>query len=113
MGYSFELIDHIGEIKTAKQRQIEYALEIIGLRAERYAKMKCPVDTGRLRNSISHTIGPDGKSEYIGTNVSYAPYQEMGFRRGGKHVPGKHFLRDAATTHSDEYKEIVERILKS
>lgn len=53
-------------------KRIEQALIAIGLTAETYAKRDCPVDTGRLRNSISHTNDED--SAYIGSNVEYAAY---------------------------------------
>ena len=52
------------------------ALEIIGGKAESYAKGLVPVDTGRLRNSITHTT--EGATEVIGSNVSYAPFVELG-----------------------------------
>lgn len=64
------------------------------------------VDTGRLRNSISHTV--DGEAAYIGTNVEYAPYVELGAR--GRQ--GVHMLQRAATEHADEYKQIMEDALK-
>ena len=48
------------------------ALTAIGATAETYAKQETPVDTGRLRNSISHTV--DGEAAYIGSNVEYAAF---------------------------------------
>lgn len=45
---------------------------------ETSAKMKCPVDSGQLRNSITHEVRIDGKVGYVGTNVEYAPYIEFG-----------------------------------
>ena len=65
------------------------------------------VDTGRLRNSISHTV--DGEAAYIGTNVEYAPYVELGAR--GR--DGKHMLQRAATEHTDEYKQLMEDSMKN
>ena len=65
------------------------------------------VDTGRLRNSISHTV--DGEAAYIGTNVEYAPCVELGAR--GR--PGVHMLKRAATEHTDEYKRIMEDSMKN
>ena len=65
------------------------------------------VDTGRLRNSISHTV--DGEAAYIGTNVEYAPYVELG-ARGRK---GVHMLQRAATEHADEYKRLMEYSMKN
>lgn len=58
-------------IEQAAFSQIETALEKVGLMAERNAKIACPVDTGRLRGSITHTH--DKNTAYVGTNVEYAP----------------------------------------
>ena len=68
-----EIIDNTSKFKDAKDDGIERALEAVGLQAEGYAKAKCPVDTGNLRNSITHQ--QEGKdTEVIGTNVDYAAY---------------------------------------
>lgn len=48
-------------------------LEACGMTAETYAKQGCPVDTGRLRNSIAHAVVEGEKAAYIGSNVQYAP----------------------------------------
>lgn len=67
-----DIIDNSKEFLKALPEQIEAALTAIGLTAESYAKKDCPVDTGRLRNSISHAVDMSDKSAYIGTNVEYA-----------------------------------------
>lgn len=100
-----DLKSNIPLFKDALPEQIARALEAIGLTAEGYAKAECPVDTGRLRNSISHAI--DDNAAYIGTNVEYAPYIELGTSR----MKSRPYLRPAATEHSDEYKEIVKAAL--
>lgn len=101
------LTDNSSLFINAKDEAIERVLEMIGLKAEGYAKLLCPVDTGRLRNSITHTQG--GKeTEIIGTNVEYAPYVEMGTRR----TKAQPFIRPAAENHADEYRAIVENELK-
>lgn len=51
--------DNSQQFKDAKDEAILRALEAIGITAEGYAKMKCPVDTGLLRNSITHAVGGD------------------------------------------------------
>ena len=99
------------------------ALEIIGGKAESYAKKLCPVKTGNLRNSITHQT-KDENTEVIGTNVKYAPYVELGHhqtpgryvpaikkRLKRSYVPGKRFMRPAAEDHAEEYKEILARVL--
>jgi HK97 gp10 family phage protein len=45
------------------------------------AKRRVPVDTGRLRNSITHEQSEDGMKGRVGTNVEYGPYVEHGTRR--------------------------------
>ena len=107
MDYKFT--DNSQEVLNAKDLAIEKALEMIGIKAEGYAKKDCPVDTGRLRNSISHAQEKD--TAYIGTNVEYA--ESVEYSDNVKHTTGKaHFLRDSATNHSDEYRKIVEQVLK-
>ena len=64
--------DNTEEVVAAIDSVIARALEKVGLLTEGYAKLKCPVDTGNLRNSITHLV--DGHDVYIGTNVEYAPY---------------------------------------
>lgn len=107
--------NNVNEILSAMNAQAIAALESIGQEAEGFAKEDCPVDTGRLRNSISHDVNADEKEVYIGTNVEYAPYVE--YNEKARHDPpefggGKaHFLRDAAANHGDYYKSILEAAL--
>lgn len=86
---------------------IPRGLEAIGLAAEGHAKKETPVDTGRLRNSISHAT--DKEAAYIGTNVEYAPYIELGVQ--GRQ--GVHMLQRAATEHTTEYKKLMEESIKN
>lgn len=109
-----EVVSRADEVLAALRQQVALGLESIGQEAEGYAKDECPVDTGRLRNSISHEVQED--DVYIGTNVEYAPYVEYRdkARDKARHTTGKaHFLRDAATTHTDHYKAIMEAALKA
>lgn len=99
---------HIPEIKDAARNAVERALEAVGLQAEGYAKMLCPVDTGNLRNSITHTTEPSDRSAYIGTNVEYAPYVEYGTSR----TKAQPFLRPAAEDHAEEYMAIFQQYLQ-
>lgn len=50
------------------------------VRVDRAAKQQCPVDTGRLRSSITHELQVDGQGVFgvVGTNVDYAPHVEFG-----------------------------------
>jgi phage gpG-like protein len=99
--------DNTDEVLSALEKAKKRGLEAIGLVAEGHAKKyETAVDTGRLRNSISHAT--DDEAAYIGTNVEYAPYIELGAR--GKQ--GLHFLQRAATEHTDEYKKLFEGSMK-
>ena len=104
MSYTYK--DNTDEVLAALKKAKKRGLEAIGLTAEGYAKKDTPVDTGRLRNSISHAT--DDEAAYIGTNVEYAPYVELG-ARGRK---GVHMLQRAASEHADEYKQIMEDAMK-
>lgn len=101
------LTDNTKLIKNATDQQIKAALEAIGLKVEGYAKLLCPVDTGRLRNSITHVVKADEKAVYVGTNVEYAAAVECGTRR----QRAKPYLKPAATEHIAEYKDITEYYL--
>lgn len=83
------------------------ALEKIGLLAEGYAQMKCPVDTGNLRASITHEVDAAEKAVYIGTNVEYAPYVELGTSR----QKAQPYLRPAATEHGSQYRQVLKDTL--
>ena len=64
--------DNSEQVLSAMEKAIKNGLEAIGLTAEWHAKKITPVDTGRLRNSISHET--DKEAVYIGTNVEYAAF---------------------------------------
>lgn len=105
MSYTYK--DNTDEVLSALERAKKRGLEAIGLTAEGHAKNETPVDTGRLRNSINHAT--DDEASYIGTNVEYAPYVELG-ARGRK---GVHMLQRAASEHTDEYKQLMEDSMKN
>ena len=124
--------DNSGAILSAFHSAVEKALEECGLVAEGYAKKLAPVDTGNLRNSISHKVDPEEPAVYIGTNSSYAAYQEFGtgiYTEGGRDTPwvyqdekgnwhwtrgnkAQPFLKPAVADHARQYRQIIEQELK-
>ncbi len=128
-----EFIDNSDEVKSEMRSALLRGLEKCGFVAEKYAKKRCPVDTGNLRNSISHAVvDGDSTAAYIGTNEEYAPYVELGTGRyypGGRPTPWAYqdaegewhwtrgnkaqpFLKPAAADHAKQYRDIIESELK-
>lgn len=95
------MADNTASVKGGLSSAFARALERIGLQAEGYAKDLCPVDTGNLRNSITHTS--DSKAAYIGTNVEYGKYVELGTVK----MAAQPFLKPAAADHAGTYANIV------
>lgn len=95
--------NNIEQVEKALLRAYKMGLEEIEIVAEGYAKTTCPVDTGRLRNSVTHLL--NSCDCFIGTNIKYAPYVEEGTSR----MKGKHFLRKAAR---DTCRAILEKHLR-
>ena len=100
--------DNTDEFRDGLDAALTRALEKVGLVAEGYAKRLCPVDTGRLRNSITHVIDGGEMAAYVGTNVEYGPYVELGTAR----QKAQPFLRPAAQDHVGEYRRIIEGELR-
>lgn len=111
MSESVTVKDNTEEFEEALQNSIERGLEAIGASAETHAKTNVRdfprVDTGRLMNSISHAT--TNKAAYIGTNVEYALYVEEGTRK----MAAAHYLRNAATQNTAEYKQLLEDSLRN
>lgn len=127
-----EITDNSDEILSRMDSAIEVALEKVGLAAEGYAKRLCPVDTGRLRSSITHATAtypgvgvyeddagnvfddatadgtPEKNTVYIGTNVEYAPYVELGTAR----TNAQPYLKPAVVDHAAQYKKIFKDSMK-
>jgi HK97 gp10 family phage protein len=66
------------------------------------AKRFAPVDTGNLRASIDSEVRIEGVQEgdlagFVGTNVEYAPFQELGTAR----MEANPFLRPAVEKNKD------------
>jgi len=74
-------------------RSVKDLLNTAALSLEREAKSLSPVDTGRLRSSITHSISGDPIPLWakVGTNVEYAEYVEYGTSKWS----GKAFMRPA------------------
>lgn len=127
-----EITDNSSFAKDEMQAAAIRALEKCGLVAEGYAKLLCPVDTGNLRNSITHQVDAGEPAVYIGTNSEYAAYVELGtgkYYPGGRQTPwvyqdvkgqwhlthgqrAKPYLKPAVADHAQQYRGIIWQELK-
>lgn len=127
--------DNKEEVLAGLTDAVEKSLTMIGIKAEKYAKARCPVGTsestgqkgyrgGTLRNSITFVV--EGDKLYVGSNVKYAPYVELGtgpnfepppewetFESskgsgvGHSYVHARPYLRPAIEDHLETYKNII------
>ena len=75
---------HFNLVRTELETRILTALEACGLQAERYAKLKCPVDTGRLRNSITHTVSGSQAKTHTYTISYMSKYDKASYDSRGR-----------------------------
>lgn len=87
------------------------ALEAVGIDLQKIASDNAPYDTGRLSGSISHVVSSDEKAVYIGTNVEYAPYQELGTSRMSAANDGRGYLRPAVNDNKQRIQDIFRAAL--
>lgn len=106
--------NNIDPVMQKTNDSINRALEMIGIQAEKFAKALCPVGTpestgiagyigGTLRNSIAHQVVMQETAVYVGTNVKYAPYVELGTSKMAK----RPYLKPAIEDHIEHYKQII------
>ena len=132
---NIEITDNSKEVSAAIEAAILRGLEKIGLVAEGYAKKLCPVDTGNLRNSITHVVDEQELAAIIGTDSEYGAYVELGtgiYAEGGGGRPtpwvyqdakgnwhytrgnkAKPYLKPALADHAQQYRDILVNELKN
>lgn len=109
---NFTFIDHTDQVKAALEKakeQILTAWSIHGASncANELENAPRRVDTGRLKTSINGRV--QGNSAVISTAVEYAIYVHEGTR----YMTPNRFLRNGLVEHVDEYRELMEHIVKS
>lgn len=75
-----EFADFASKLSDSVQKSVEQEMLKGGYEIERLAKSNAPVDTGRLKGSITTNKSGKGSSYQvsIGTDVEYAPHVEFG-----------------------------------
>ena len=129
-----EVTDNTDEVLAAMKEAAIRGLEECGLVAEGHAKRLCPVDTGNLRNSITHTVDQSEPAAIIGTNNDYAAYVELGTGQyaeggGGRPTPwvyqdtngnwhfthgqrAQPYIKPAVADHARQYRQILGNALE-
>lgn len=113
MAITVKLANDISDLAIkASAEAIENALSQCGIEAERYAKeyltLKKAVDTGRLRNSVTHAV--KDKTMYVGTNVEYAPYIEFGTSNPKRSA--REYIKPSIADHITQYQAIIKSELE-
>ena len=121
------------------EKAMKEAATMIGGTVAGHATEQAPTDTGFLHNSITYALGgetpaianytdddgtqtgyydgsaPDDEENqvtvYIGTNVEYAPYQELG--APSINLPARPYLRPAMENSEREIKQIIEQCFRA
>ena len=106
------LTNNVDKVKRSTQASIVAALEGIGLHLEGEAAEELEnaprrVDTGNLKNSITHRVASDENAVYIGTNVNYGIYVHEGTRR----MTPNRFLKNAVEKNEEQVKRYFEEHL--
>lgn len=105
---NISIISHMDNVNDTVKTALMRGLWACGETAEGHAKeYETAVDTGRLRNSITHA--EDDKNMIVGTNVEYAKWIEEGSR--GRE--GLYFLKRAISEHGDEYQKLLQDSLNA
>lgn len=127
MAIHIDLTDHSGLVREEFEAACVRALEKCGLAAEGYAKTLCPVDTGNLRNSITHVVDISELLCRIGSNSEYSVFVECGtgiYYPGGRQTPWVYqdakgnwhlthgqrahpYLKPAIADHVPQYEGII------
>jgi phage gpG-like protein len=106
------VVDNREAWNSAYKAALIKGLEMVGQEEEGDAKEITPVDTGALRNSITHYVNAASKTTTIGTNIEYGKYVELNDK--ASHKTGQaHFLRDSCTWGKEKWRKIIESCLKN
>ena len=110
-----ELEFYTDEVVKEYNTAIEQAMKEAVLIVEADAKRNCPVDTGRLRASITNQVKKiagavlEGR---IGTNVDYAKWVELGHWETDDNYPAQPFLRPALRNNFKQLVSIIQEAIE-
>lgn len=131
--------DNHVKVSRAVKGAMKQAATMIGGSISGHASEGAPIDTGLLRNSITYALGGDPPAiqqytddegiqtgyydgtataddeheitVYVGSNVEYAPYQELG--APSINLPARAYLRPAFESNEREIMQIIQMCFRS
>jgi HK97 gp10 family phage protein len=98
-----EYKSNLNKVTSELEKAQITALKKIGLLVQAESQDNAPVDSGRLKQSITNQVNEDEKSVDIGTNVDYAVY----VHEGNSKQSSKPFIKDAIIKNIDKIKQIA------
>jgi HK97 gp10 family phage protein len=104
MGYEVTYKTNVPLVSKAEKQAVKSALEKIGKMVEKDSASLSPVDTGRLKNSMT-AYPPEENYVIIGTDVEYALYVELGTSK----MKPRPFLKTAVNNDIGRMKTIIEQ----
>jgi HK97 gp10 family phage protein len=125
-----QLQEAFKDITPQAKAELKAAMTKAALLVERDAKINAPVDSGTLRNSITHKIIEDRNlySAEVGASVDYSDFQEYGTGQRGassgtippsdyefgssRGIPAHPFLAPAFFKNSTKIKQIISQAIK-
>ena len=117
-GIEVTLTSNKDEILEALGEQLGQGAIAIGMAGESNAKYEITkavydtpesksgyVRTDRLRNGITYAVDTAEPAVYIGTNVEYGPFVELGTSK----MAARPFLKPAVENYGEQYKDLLEQ----
>lgn len=136
--FDIRIEDHTGDVLKELDSRVEAVLEAWGQQGVSHVKnvitRESRVDTGAMRNSITHQVETGENAVYVGSNSPYLIFHEYGTGiylegGGGRQTPWRyqddrgnwhvtrglkpiHAIKKGIGDHVDEFKRMAEDILK-
>ena len=95
---------NIDKVISSLDKAQNEALKKIGMLVQAESQNKAPIDSGRLKQSITNQVNESEKSVEVGTNVEYAEWVHDG---SSKHGDGNPFIKDSVMSNIDTIKKIA------
>ena len=98
------------EVTDEYSKAVEGAVKTAAILVEGAAKRNCPVDTGRLRGSITNEVvaGRDGILGRVGSNVDYSRFVELGTSK----MSPQPYLRPALRNNQSKVEAIIQEAIE-